>query len=170
MAKPKRRSRKRRGRGTAGGFITVDTNAAEIAAKLGDGYKHFAELEMRGVVSKAVNTIRDRARENAEGIGLSATGLKRYAGGQTHVLRGLIPSKIFSYVLPNAGEIKRGRATIDISAKRGPTQTYHAYFIEFGTSRQSPRPFFLRALPEAQGKAMAAAQKRFDEGVARILD
>jgi hypothetical protein len=164
-----RRNRKAKGKGRAAGVITIDCNAEEIADRLAKGWKHFSELEMRGVISQAVNTIRDVARTNAQAVGLGATGVRKYAGGQTHQLRGLIPSKIFSWVEPNKGSLRQGEVTIDMSGKRGPSQTYHAFFVEFGTSRQAPRPFFVRSLAEASGAAAAAAAKRWAEGVGRIM-
>lgn len=145
-------------------MLKLDVNSKALRDTLQRGGKHFVEKEMRGVMAKVVNTVRDGARNNAEALGLSKTGPTPLPGGGMHNRRGKIPDAIYSYVAKQEGETTRGFVKVQRSR-----ETFHWVFLEFGTRHMSPQPFFLRALPENTGKALAEAQQRFDEAIPRIL-
>jgi HK97 gp10 family phage protein len=144
--------------------LKITVNASEVMKSLDEATKHLLEKEMRGVVAKAVNEIRDDAIANAEEVGLGRTGLTQKPSGGWHQRRGEIPSGIFAFVEPNSGSTVSAKVAFDSTR-----DTFHAFFLEFGTRHMSPRPFFMRALSEASDRAVSAAQKRFDEAVARML-
>lgn len=146
-------------------LLKMEVNSQELRETLKRGGEHFVKKEMRGVVSEVVNTIRDGARSNAAAVGLSQTGPARMPSGRMHVRQGLIPKGIFSFVgKPKGKATTEGFVRVEDKSKR-----WHWYFVEHGTVRHPPTPFFFRALAETRGKAMTAAQERFDEGIPRIL-
>jgi HK97 gp10 family phage protein len=145
-------------------MLKIDVNSKALRQALQDGGQHFVEKEMRGVVSEVVNTVRDGARKNAQAAGLSQSGPTKDARGRVYNRRGKIPGAIYSYVAKQEGETTRGFVKVQRSR-----ETFHWVFLEFGTVHMAPRPFFFRSLPENEGAAMAAAQKRFDDAIPRIL-
>lgn len=111
----------------------------------------------RGAVGEGLNRIRDQAKENALSVGLGKSGAAVTPSGHKIERRGLIPDAIDAYVL------KRSRPGFTIggvrvaSGRRGPTQTYHWRYIEFGSIHNAPRPFFRPALYQTTRQAIDAA-------------
>lgn len=150
--------------------LEVKVDAQKLIIALDKGMEHFCQKEMRGVVAVGANEIRDQAINNAEAIGLGKRGMVRGKDGRMRARYGQIPKAIIARVLKNPSDsVTEAAIFFKKSAKRGPQQTYHALFVEFGTKYMAPQPFFRRALPEARSAAQAEMQKRFNEGVQRIL-
>lgn len=147
----------------------VEVKSGRLIAQLQKDFKHLSEKEVRGVVAVGANVIRDKAKSNAEAVGLGQTGAVADSSGRLRQRHGRIPGAIYAYVRKNEGDTVTARVALDTKAKRGPQQTFHARFIEFGTVHMSPRPFFRRSLAEAEGEALAAMEKRFAEAVGRML-
>jgi len=145
-------------------MLSIKINAKELAGKLDKDARYMLEKEMRGVVADVANPIRDDAIANAEGVGLGRTGPTPKPSGGMHDRRGKIPSGIYAFVEPNKGAV--------VSAKiafRKTRETFHAFFLEYGTRHMAPQPFFMRALGETRGAALAAGQKRLNEAIGRML-
>jgi HK97 gp10 family phage protein len=145
-------------------MLKFKTNSSKVAAQLKNDTKYLCEKEMRGVVAKAVDAVRDQAKANAIAIGLGQAGMVPDSSGRQRMRQGQIPGAIYSYVKKNEGSIVSGAVKI-----KKTRATFHAGFIEFGTRFRPPKPFFRRALEEASGAALSAAQARFDEAVGRML-
>ena len=117
---------------------------------------------VRGAAAEAANRIRDQAIANAKSVGLAVAGVYPSSpSGRRRDHRGLIPVSIQAWVegASSSGGGKKAVAGIRVkSGRRGKRQTYHWRWVELG-SRHNPvtRPFFFRALREAQTAATAAA-------------
>jgi HK97 gp10 family phage protein len=147
-------------------MLKIKVNSDELVARLEKDTHYLAEKEMRGVVSKAVNVIKDDAVQNAIEVGFSAKGPFRTASGKRIVRHGQIPQGIYAFVEKNKGDTVTAKVAFDAKAAGG---AWYARILEFGSRKMAPIPFFLRALPEKRTQALAAAQKRLDEAVGRML-
>jgi HK97 gp10 family phage protein len=148
-------------------MLKIKINSDEIAAALERDTKYLADKEMRGVVAEAANVIRDDAIQNAIEVGYSARGPHRMPSGRIWWRKGRIPEGIYAFVESNRGTIVSAKVAFDVKAAGG---AWYAHILEFGSRFMSPVPFFMRALPEKQGEALKAAQKRLSEAVGRMLN
>jgi HK97 gp10 family phage protein len=147
-------------------MLKITVNADELVAQLERDTKYLAEKEMRGVVSKAVNVIADDAKQNAIEVGFGNKGRYRTASGEIITRKGQIPNGIYAFTGKNKGSVVPAKVAFDPKKAGG---AWYARLLEFGTRKMPPIPFFMRALPEKRKEALAAAQKRLNEAVGRML-
>ncbi|RPI41345.1 MAG: hypothetical protein EHM67_08420 [Hyphomicrobiaceae bacterium] len=141
-------------------FKLTVKGTAELKAGLKRFEQRMVKRWMRGAVGEMANVVRDQAITNAQGQGLAVAGqYPTTPGGRMIDHRGYIPFAVKAWVEPAQS---RGQATAGVRVVSGrrktPTQTYHWRFVEYGgPTNPVTRPFWERALPEAQERAQAAA-------------
>lgn len=143
--------------------ITMEIKGGkELARRLAEIDQGIVRKAARGAIGEAANVIRNQAVANARAVGLGRSGEVTTPSGRKIILRGGIPGSIHASVEPSRSKTTVAKTYVaPYGALSGPGSLSRASFnwvwIEFGSIRNTPRPFFVRAGREAASAAVDAA-------------